>query len=259
MRSSLRRHQTAPHVAAGRLVRPIVPGGPSPGASRGPRRSAFADDVWDDRAESDAQQLVGLLFVAAEPLKRAELTEALRISPARLARACEVLHADPPRGLRLLDVGDQLSLVSGPACTATIERYLRKGTPEGPLSQAALEVLAIVAYEQPVTRADIRAIRQVNSDAVVETLMARKLIADDPRFGGRGRPAFLVTTPEFLRRFGLSALGDLPARPTSGTPARGRWAGRGAFHDGPRAPIIRALGGRSPWPLKTCNSHHVPR
>jgi segregation and condensation protein B len=73
-------------------------------------------------------------------------------------------------------------------------------------------VLAIVAYEQPVTRADIRAIRGVDSDAVVETLMARKLIAEDPRFGGRGRPAFLVTTTEFLRRFGLSALGELPPR-----------------------------------------------
>jgi hypothetical protein len=54
----------------------------------------------DDRAEADAEQLVGLLFVAAEPLKRAEITENLRTSPARLARACTVLQMDPPRGLR---------------------------------------------------------------------------------------------------------------------------------------------------------------
>jgi segregation and condensation protein B len=65
----------------------------------------------------------------------------------------------------------------------------------------------------PVTRADIRAMRGVDSDAVVETVMARKLVAEDPRFGGRGRPAFLVTTAEFLRRFGLSSLADLPPRP----------------------------------------------
>jgi segregation and condensation protein B len=126
---------------------------------------------------------------------------------ARLARA------DPPRGLRLEDSGDQLGLVSAASCAATIERYLGKPPPE-PLSNAALEVLAIVAYEQPVTRADIRSIRGVDSDAVVETLMARKLVAEDPRFGGRGRPSFLVTTAEFLRRFGLSSLNDLPPRPS---------------------------------------------
>jgi segregation and condensation protein B len=122
------------------------------------------------------------------------------------------LQADPPRGLRLEDAGDQLTLVSAPACTATIERHLGKGAPEA-LSNAALEVLAIVAYEQPVTRADTRTIRGVDSDAVIETLMARKLIAEDPRFGGRGRPAFLVTTGEFLRRVGLGGLGHLPPRP----------------------------------------------
>jgi segregation and condensation protein B len=73
-------------------------------------------------------------------------------------------------------------------------------------------VLAIVAYEQPVTRADIRSIRAVDSDGPVDTVMARKLIAEDPRFGARGRPAFLVTTANFLRHFGLSSLNDLPPR-----------------------------------------------
>jgi segregation and condensation protein B len=89
------------------------------------------------------------------------------------------------------------------------------------LSQAALEVLAIIAYEQPVTRADIRSIRGVDSDGPVETLMARKLVAEDPRFGGRGRPSFLVTTEWFLRRFGLGSLTDLPLResPVANGPA----------------------------------------
>ena len=73
-------------------------------------------------------------------------------------------------------------------------------------------MLAIVAYEQPVTRADIRSIRGVDSEGPVETLMARKLIAEDPRFGGRGRPSFLITTDLFLRRFGLTSLSDLPPR-----------------------------------------------
>ena len=97
-----------------------------------------------------------------------------------------------------------------------LERHLRPPKVE-PLSQAALETLSIVAYEQPVTRADIRGIRGVDGDAVVETLLARGLIAEDPRFGGRGRPTFLVTTPIFLRSMGLASLAELPPRPA---PAR---------------------------------------
>ena len=144
------------------------------------------------------------------------MAEALRVSPARLARACSVLRADPPRGLRLEESGDHLGLVSAPECTAVLERHLRPPKVE-PLSQAALETLSIVAYEQPVTRADIRGIRGVDGDAVVETLLARGLIAEDPRFGGRGRPTFLVTTPIFLRTMGLASLAELPPRPA---PAR---------------------------------------
>ncbi len=125
----------------------------------------------------------------AEPLKGSDITEALRISPARLARACTVLHMDPPRGLRLLDSGDAVTRVSAPACAANIERYLGKG-PEEALSQAAFEVLAIVAYEQPVTRADIRSVRGVDSDGTVETLMARKLIVTRASAGAAGLPSW---------------------------------------------------------------------
>jgi len=194
-----------------RPVRPIVPTGP-PAQTQRPRHAA-ADLIWDDRAEQDANQLVALLFVAATPLRRTELAETLRISQGRLSRACSVLQADPPRGLRLEESGDQLGLVSAPECAAVIERHLGQPTPE-PLSQAALDTLGIIAYEQPVTRADIRTIRSVDSDAVVETLRSRGLVAEDPRFGGRGRPGFLITTPAFLRYFGLNSLRDLPPRPT---------------------------------------------
>src|SRR5439155_1623943 len=192
-----------------RPVRPLIPTGPL--LQPHGRRHVADDLVWDDRAEQDATQLVGLLFVAATPLRRTQAAEILRISQGRLARACAVLQADPPRGLRLQEAGDQLRLVSGPECTDTIERHLGQPVPEA-LSQAALDSLAIIAYEQPVTRADIRAIRSVDSDAVVETLRARGLVAEDPRFGGRGRPGFLITTPAFLQYFGLSSLSSLPPR-----------------------------------------------
>jgi segregation and condensation protein B len=196
-----------------RPVRPVIPTGAP--ARLGGRYRPIADEIWDDRAEQDANQLVALLFVAAAPLRRAEVAETLRIGPARLSRACAVLRADPPRGLRLEESGDQMGLVSAPDCAAVVERHLSQPVLE-PLSQAALDALAIVAYEQPVTRADIRTIRGVDSDAVVETLLARGMIAEDARFGGRGRPAFLITTPIFLRTMGLGSLAELPPRPAPG-------------------------------------------
>jgi segregation and condensation protein B len=93
-----------------------------------------------------------------------------------------------------------------------IERFIDKPAPE-PLSQAAMEVLSNVAYEQPITRADKSNIRGTDSSGVIETLLARKLIEDDPRFGSRSRPPFLATTAGFLRALGLGSLAELPPRP----------------------------------------------
>ena len=83
----------------------------------------IADQLWDDRAEADAEQLVGLLFVAAEPLKRSDNIETLRTSPAQLA-GVRSTAADPLRGLRLLESGDQLTLLPAPMCAANIQRHL---------------------------------------------------------------------------------------------------------------------------------------
>src|SRR5205814_3776031 len=119
----------------------------------------------------------------------------------------------PPRGM------EQAQLVHGRGPHSgqhrrVQTRHLGQPVPEA-LSQAALDTLAIIAYEQPVTRADIRSIRSVDSDAVVETLRARALVAEDPRFGGRGRPGFLITTPAFLQYFGFTSLSSLPPRDRS--------------------------------------------
>jgi len=198
-----------------RSVRPIVPTARIGEPSGRRVRSRRGDTEWDDRADWDARHLVALLFVAATPLRQAEVREQLRISAVRLARACAVLRTDPPRGLQLEQDGERLALVSAPDCAAVVERHLERPAP-GPLSTAALEALAIVAYEQPITRADIRQVRGVDSDAVVETLLAHGLVAEDPRFGGRGRPAFLVTTAAFLRHLGLGSLTDLPPRSALG-------------------------------------------
>ena len=76
-----------------------------------------------------------------------------------------------------------------------------------------MEVLSIVGYEQPIMRAEISHIRGTDSSGVIETLLSRKLIEDDPRFGSRARPAFLTTTADFLRLLGLGSLAELPPRP----------------------------------------------
>jgi segregation and condensation protein B len=200
-----------------RLLRPVVPSSASPLRPH-PRlqHSALADAAWDDQAEREARGLVALLFVAGGSLRRAELAAALRVSAARVDRACAFLRASPPHGLALLESGDEIQLVSAPDCGPVVERFLDRPPPD-PLSPAALEVLSIVAYEQPVTRADISHIRGTDSSGVIETLLARGLIADDPRFGARGRPSFLVTTPAFLRLLGLASLAELPPRLPAGS------------------------------------------
>ena len=122
--------------------------------------------------------------------------------------------ASPPHGLVLLEHADQLQLVTAPDVGKLVEAFLHVDPPEA-LSQAALEVLAIVAYEQPVSRADVAHIRGTDSAGVIDTLLARGLIADDARFGGRGRPAFLVTTDRFLQVMGIGSLAELPPRPSA--------------------------------------------
>ena len=73
--------------------------------------------------------------------------------------------------------------------------------------------LSIVAYEQPIARAEVSHTRGTDSSGVIETLLARRLIEDDARFGSRGRPSFLATTADFLRSLGLGSLAELPPRP----------------------------------------------
>ena len=79
-----------------------------------------------------------------------------------------------------------------------------------PLSRAALEALAIVAYQQPVTRPQIEAVRGVNSDSVIKNLLTKGLIEESGRAEGPGRPVLYSTTPEFMQHFGLTSLAELP-------------------------------------------------
>jgi segregation and condensation protein B len=154
-------------------------------------------------------QLEALLFVAEKPLSRREIATIAGVDRATVD-AClgdlEVSLRD--RGIRLLLSGDQVELSTAPGAGALVARYV--GADAVRLSPAALETLAIVAYRQPVTRGVIERIRGVDSDYTVRTLLHRRLIVEFGRSDAPGRPYLYGTGFEFLERFGLTSLEELP-------------------------------------------------
>lgn len=151
-----------------------------------------------------------LLFVADGPVPVARLAEALEVNLREVEAALEALAAAyAERGLSLQRIRDKVQLTTAPAAAETVQRFLGLAA-SAPLSKAALETLAIIAYQQPVTRPQIDAIRGVNSDSVIKNLLAKGLIEESGRTEGPGRPVLYGTTAEFLQHFGLTSLADLP-------------------------------------------------
>lgn len=159
-----------------------------------------------------AGQLVALLFAAAGPLAPADAARLLEIESDRLERVCERLCQEPPLGLALQRGPERLQLTTAPASTPVVERYLGAPPPVR-LSRAALEALAVIAYRGPATRGEIDAIRGVNSDSAVATLLGRNLVAEVGRRETAGRPTLLSVTPECLQYLGLRSLDELPPLP----------------------------------------------
>lgn len=155
-------------------------------------------------------RLEGMLFACAGPVRVEQLAAALGENVREVEKALEVLaEACRRRGIRLQRHAAQVQLTTAPEVAADVERLLGLET-TARLTQAALEVLAIVAYQQPVTRPRIDAVRGVNSDSALRTLLRHGLIDEAGRSEGPGRPILYVTTPEFLQHFGLSSLRELP-------------------------------------------------
>ena len=160
------------------------------------------------------QQLVkiieGLLFIAPEPVSINYLASVVNCSAGRLEQSLQQLKEDSQnRGIRLQRQGNKVQLVSAPELTDYIEQFLGL-TASGKLSTPALETLAIVAYRQPITRPQIEAIRGVNSDGVLRTLISKGLVEEVGRLESVGHPALFGTTFEFLRYFGVESMDDLP-------------------------------------------------
>jgi segregation and condensation protein B len=159
---------------------------------------------------STAQLLESVLFVASEPVPVTQLARALEISSEQVEQTLSELEQHyQQRGVRLQRHGDQVQLVSAPESATVVARFLGVQA-QNRLSAAALEVLAIIAYRQPITRAQVDAIRGVDSSGTVRALLARDLISEAGRLDTIGRPILYATTPTFLQAFGLNSLAALP-------------------------------------------------
>jgi len=173
-------------------------------------------------------RIEALLFVSPGSVTSAQLAVALDIPIRVIQESLDYLeshlqHTSPARGLRLQHHHNRYQLTTAPELAADIEHFLGLEV-TGRLSRAALETLAIIAYQQPVTRPEIDAIRGVNSDGVLKSLLSKGLIQEMGRAERPGRPILYGSTAEFLQNFGLNSLSELPpltdeASPEAAAPA----------------------------------------
>ncbi len=181
-----------------------------------------------------------LLFVADAPVSVSHLAEALERDEGDVEAALQTLAEDyAGRGVRLQRKGNRVQLASAPETAPVIERFLGLSQ-SGKLSAAALEALAIVAYEQPITRPQIEAIRGVSSDGVLRTLLSKGLIEEVGRLETVGHPVLFGTTFEFLQYFGLSSLAELPPLETGANGNQPEAIQTGEERDRPAEPEVPA-------------------
>lgn len=152
-----------------------------------------------------------LLFVAEAPTTIDHLAVALNLTEGQVAQALEVLEAklEEKGPLRVVKLAGGFQLCTKPEHAEAIARFLK---PQGNrLSRSLMEVLAIVAYKQPITMAELEQVRGVQSDYSVRSLVERRLIGEVGRKATPGRPVLYGTTDEFLHQFKLANIKDLPA------------------------------------------------
>jgi len=155
------------------------------------------------------RSLEALLFVASESLSIDALVRLTGASHIEVAETVAGIAEDfANRGMVLREVAGGYRFATSPAARQAVEAYLLPAKTN--LSPAAMETLAIVAYLQPVTKAEIEAVRGVNVESVVSTLVDRRFIAEGGRRELPGRPLEYKTTAEFLESFGLRSLAELP-------------------------------------------------
>jgi len=161
--------------------------------------------------ERETAALEGLLFVAKEPLSPELLGEILDLDVSKIEELLSELrdrYTVESCGLKLLEINGGYTLGTKPEVARYVEILYKQ--PSHALSNAALEVLSIIAYKQPVTRGEVDFIRGVQSDRALATLVEKELVKDVGRKDSPGRPILYATTEQFLLHFGLRSLEDMP-------------------------------------------------
>ena len=185
----------------------------APAETPGPERVSPPTGETDDPVAVLVRRVEALLFVAPAAVRVAELARVRGVSAERVEEALARLQEErADGGVVVQRHRDQVQLVTAPDLAEDVERFLGL-EPVARLSQAALETLAIIAYKQPITRAQIEAIRGVGSDGVLRSLLAKGLIEEVGRLETVGRPILYGTAPAFLQYFGLQSLEELPPLP----------------------------------------------
>jgi len=188
---------------------PVGPGAGEAAATNGVGGHLAGIDGAPPLGELSEAQLEALLFVAERPLARREIATIAGVDRATVdARLGDLEVSLAGRGIRLVLSAERVELVTAPEAGAHIARYV--GADAVRLSPASLETLAIVAYRQPVTKAAVERIRGVDSDYTIRTLLHRRLVVELGRADAPGRPFLYGTGFEFLERFGLTSLDELP-------------------------------------------------
>jgi len=157
-----------------------------------------------------AAKIEAMLFVSAEPVPVAQLATALDVNPTVVERGLKELEeALNSRGLRLQRHAGRVQMTTAAELASLVENFLGLEATTH-LSRAALETLAIIAYQQPCTRPHVDSIRGVNSDSMMKSLLSKGLIQETGRTDGPGRPILYSTSPEFLQHFGLDSIVEMP-------------------------------------------------
>ena len=160
-------------------------------------------------------RIEAILFVAGEPVRVEDLARALNVTVRQIENEIVKLRDEydfHQRGFTLKRFGHQVQLATR-ALYATDVVHLLQPVQKQSLTQAAMETLAVVAYKQPVTRAEVEQVRGVKCDYSIQSLMKKELIAEVGRKETLGRPILYGTTETFLAHFGLTSLEDLPPMP----------------------------------------------
>ena len=172
-------------------------------------------------------KIEAILFVAGEAVAVKDLARALQMEDSAVRKELDGLRDEydyEQRGFLLKRFGDKVQLATRPLYAQDVVRLLQPVQQQS-LSQAAMETLAVVAYKQPVTRAEVEQVRGVKCDYSLQSLLAKGLIREIGRKDTIGRPILFGTTDEFLSHFGLEGLDMLPPLPETDTEEQNEGSG----------------------------------